>query len=271
MRGDYPTVYALAVSGSDLYAGGAFTNAGGNEANGIAKWNGSSWSALGSGMNGTVYALAVSGSDLYAGGGFTIAGGKVSAYMARAVLAGPEINVTGNGVSIADGDATPSLADDTDFGSAWAGGGTVVRTPVGQSFISEAMIEHHAVIGGEGNGGVAVPRVLMSKNKVKLLLNLCLLADGACRNARPCLLMRGGELAERRGRLVAVAEDGKRTPIQKVDGAWQRDEQRPAPPEPAESVAPPDPRAPPAALPDAQPNKDCSASSAVVAKASRSG
>jgi len=40
--------------------------------------------------------------------------------------------------------------------------GTVVRTPVGQSFISEAMIEHHAVIGGEGNGAVAVPRVLMS-------------------------------------------------------------------------------------------------------------
>jgi phosphomannomutase len=41
-------------------------------------------------------------------------------------------------------------------------GGTVVRTPVGQSFISEAMIEYHAVVGGEGNGGVAVPRVLMS-------------------------------------------------------------------------------------------------------------
>ena len=41
-------------------------------------------------------------------------------------------------------------------------GGTVIRTPVGQSFISEAMLEHHAVIGGEGNGGVAVPRVLLS-------------------------------------------------------------------------------------------------------------
>ncbi|MGE5199778.1 MAG: phosphoglucosamine mutase [Rhodospirillaceae bacterium] len=41
-------------------------------------------------------------------------------------------------------------------------GGTVVRTPVGQSFISEAMIEHRAIIGGEGNGGVAVPRVLLS-------------------------------------------------------------------------------------------------------------
>ncbi|MEK6629598.1 MAG: phosphoglucosamine mutase [Acidobacteriota bacterium] len=41
-------------------------------------------------------------------------------------------------------------------------GASVVRTPVGQSYISEAMIEHHAVIGGEGNGGVAVPRVLCS-------------------------------------------------------------------------------------------------------------
>ena len=30
----------------------------------------------------------------------------------------PEINVTGNGVSIVDGDTTPSVSDDTDFGSA---------------------------------------------------------------------------------------------------------------------------------------------------------
>ena len=41
-------------------------------------------------------------------------------------------------------------------------GSKVVRTPVGQSYISEAMLQHNAVIGGEGNGGVAVPRVLMS-------------------------------------------------------------------------------------------------------------
>ena len=37
-----------------LYAGGEFTTAGGNAANDIAQWNGSSWSALGSGMNGDV-------------------------------------------------------------------------------------------------------------------------------------------------------------------------------------------------------------------------
>ena len=45
--------------GHDLYAGGGFTTAGGVAANRIAKWNGSAWSALGSGMNGAVYALAV--------------------------------------------------------------------------------------------------------------------------------------------------------------------------------------------------------------------
>lgn len=38
-------------------------------------------------------------------------------------------------------------------------------------------------------------------------------------------------------RFVAVAEDGKRTPIQKIDGEWQRGPQRPAPPErPLDSV-----------------------------------
>src|SRR5262249_13163614 len=60
------------VSGSDLYAGGSFTTAGGIAANHIAKWNGSSWSALGSGVSGPVLALAASGSDVYAGsyGGF---------------------------------------------------------------------------------------------------------------------------------------------------------------------------------------------------------
>jgi phosphomannomutase len=38
-------------------------------------------------------------------------------------------------------------------------GAPVVRTPVGQAFVSEAILEHRAVVGGEGNGGVAVPAV----------------------------------------------------------------------------------------------------------------
>jgi hypothetical protein len=80
------TVYALAVSGTDLYAGGTFTTAGGLPANRIAKWNGSAWSALGAGIGPagfTVYALTVSGTDLYAGGDFTTAGGVPAIHIAK--------------------------------------------------------------------------------------------------------------------------------------------------------------------------------------------
>ncbi|MGE5360982.1 MAG: phosphoglucosamine mutase [Bacteroidales bacterium] len=38
-------------------------------------------------------------------------------------------------------------------------GARVIRTPVGQAYVSEAIVEHHAVVGGEGNGSVAVPAV----------------------------------------------------------------------------------------------------------------
>ena len=38
-------------------------------------------------------------------------------------------------------------------------GARVVRTPVGQAYVSEAILEHGAALGGEGNGGVAVPEV----------------------------------------------------------------------------------------------------------------
>ena len=69
-----PYVNALAVSGTNLYAGGDFTTAGVASANYVAKWNGSSWSALGPGLNNSVYALVVSGTNLNAGGDFTKAG-----------------------------------------------------------------------------------------------------------------------------------------------------------------------------------------------------
>jgi hypothetical protein len=93
----YPQVSALAVSGSTLYAGGLFTLAGGVLANYIAQWNGSSWSALGSGVGGFdpswVNALAVSGGMLYLGGDFTTAGGNVSYYAAAALLAGLPVSL----------------------------------------------------------------------------------------------------------------------------------------------------------------------------------
>ena len=55
------TVVALTVfddgTGAALYAGGMFTTAGGVSANSIAKWNGSAWSPLGSGIDDYVAAL----------------------------------------------------------------------------------------------------------------------------------------------------------------------------------------------------------------------
>ncbi|MFH0983184.1 MAG: hypothetical protein V2A79_16820, partial [Planctomycetota bacterium] len=91
MGGTWPYVYALTVfddgNGPALYAGGAFTTAGGVTANRIAKWNGTQWSPLGSGMNNDVRALAVfddgSGPALYAGGNFTTAGGVPANYIAK--------------------------------------------------------------------------------------------------------------------------------------------------------------------------------------------
>jgi trimeric autotransporter adhesin len=88
MYGSY--VYTLAASGGNLYAGGDFTTASGNTANNIAKWDGSSWSALGSGMNSPVRVFAMSGNALYVGGEFTTAGGKVCGYVAEGLLAWPE-------------------------------------------------------------------------------------------------------------------------------------------------------------------------------------
>jgi len=76
-------VAALAVVGSEVYAGGIFETAGGVPVANIAKWNGSEWSSPGAGMDSDVMALAVIGTDLYAGGGFTSAGGNEVNYIAR--------------------------------------------------------------------------------------------------------------------------------------------------------------------------------------------
>lgn len=43
-------------------------------------------------------------------------------------VAAPEIEIQGGGFEIVDGDITPSLTDDTDFGTTAVAGGTVVRT-----------------------------------------------------------------------------------------------------------------------------------------------
>ena len=73
-------VNAFTNFGGQLIAGGVFDTAGGVTANSIAAWNGTAWSALGSGVQsagakGTVDTAVVFNSALIAGGRFDTAGG----------------------------------------------------------------------------------------------------------------------------------------------------------------------------------------------------
>ncbi len=78
-------------AGPQLYAGGGFTSAGGQpNVNRVARWDGSQWSALGTGLTGSnVQVLTLEGFDdgagpaLFAGGSFTSAGGAPASRIAR--------------------------------------------------------------------------------------------------------------------------------------------------------------------------------------------
>jgi hypothetical protein len=86
-------VFAVVPSGSNVYVGGNFfnliTNGFGLSALGIARWNGTLWSALGAGLrhygsNGIVRAIAVAADGtVYAGGMFNQAGGAAATNIAR--------------------------------------------------------------------------------------------------------------------------------------------------------------------------------------------
>jgi hypothetical protein len=93
-------VSAIAVSGSNVYVGGSFTQAGGVNTRNIAMWNGSSWSALGSGIGdstlGFVSDILALGSDIYAAGSFNTAGGVSAKHIAR--WNGTEWSALGSGL-----------------------------------------------------------------------------------------------------------------------------------------------------------------------------
>jgi len=67
-------VYSLASKGSDVYIGGIFGNAGWTPVLDITKWDGTTFSALGGGLNTYVRSLTVLGNDVYAGGVFLSSG-----------------------------------------------------------------------------------------------------------------------------------------------------------------------------------------------------
>ncbi|MFO0972616.1 MAG: phosphoglucosamine mutase [Phycisphaerae bacterium] len=65
-----------------------------------------------------------------------------------------------------------------DLAAAAGGDCRVVRTPVGEAHVVQAMLREQCVIGGEGNGGVILPQVGLIRNSlVAMALVLDLLAD----------------------------------------------------------------------------------------------
>ncbi|HEV2456459.1 MAG TPA: hypothetical protein VGY98_19505, partial [Verrucomicrobiae bacterium] len=68
LAGGIPVVRALAIGANGLYAGGQFSSVGGVSAANMAFWNGTNWSALGSGPGGVVASILVRTDGVYAAG-----------------------------------------------------------------------------------------------------------------------------------------------------------------------------------------------------------
>jgi hypothetical protein len=90
-------VQAIEIIGNNVYAGGQFTFASGLSVGYIAKWNGSSWSALGSGTDNYVNSMLTVGTSLYVGGKFLNAGGVSASKIAK--LDGTVWSALGSGIN----------------------------------------------------------------------------------------------------------------------------------------------------------------------------
>ena len=107
--GNYGYVRSMALIRNDLFVAGKFTSFSQLTANNIARWDGTNWLALGSGLVGSeewqpnsmtltyVSTLAVHGNELFVGGSFTNAGGVPASNVAK--WDGLKWSALGNGIS----------------------------------------------------------------------------------------------------------------------------------------------------------------------------
>lgn len=160
------TVYAIAVIGGTVYAGGQFTTAGATGGvNNIAQWNGASWSTLttagGIGITGAynafsaggnyigwtqepaVFSLAADATNkiLYVGGEFTNAGNISSTNIAQWIVTSSTWATVGGGMSLPNQDGAQVYALLLYNGGLFAGGDFQQSSPLyapytGTSFIA---------------------------------------------------------------------------------------------------------------------------------------
>lgn len=119
-------VSSIVPDGSDLWVAGQFDQIDGLTANGIARWDGTRWHALGSGIMGSVSSLGLSSDELYVAGNFTTAGGQASRYFAIWHKAPSEVEIIVN--STADLPQDPAITCCCDTGRKLADGVTAECT-----------------------------------------------------------------------------------------------------------------------------------------------
>ncbi len=132
------SVYALAILGNNLIAGGDFISIGGNTRRRVAGFNRSTGELLGwdaAIADGEVYTLAVSGTKLYLGGAFSTVGANTSDFFNMAAFDGstavPSLTNWRPRVSGGSGWAgsVRSIAISSDGGTVYVGGDFVQITP----------------------------------------------------------------------------------------------------------------------------------------------
>lgn len=198
------TVNGLAISpNGNLYAGGAFTTAGGNAANRIAVWNGTTWAAVGSGFgDGTVSSIAFEADGTpHVAGSFTLsnsiacnyaavyvggAGAKwIQEYCIKPPSACTAVVIDKNGQLYLSGysSTTPTIAGSTsvantgDFDSgalitiARSGGTTARLRAIVNTFTGKKLVFDYALLDGETFtiDAAGSPRTIYSSGNANLL------------------------------------------------------------------------------------------------------
>lgn len=154
--GTGPVGFSIATRGSEVYVGGVFiTNISGVPIRNLGKWNGSSWSEVGGGLNGLAYNLLFKGNDLYVCGIFHEVGGINASNIAR--WDGTNWHALGSGLS----GATNGFSSPNGLSLALAANGDLI---VGGNFLYAGGVpvnnvarwdgsQWHALGSGVFNGG----------------------------------------------------------------------------------------------------------------------
>lgn len=150
--------------GEQLYAGGAFLQAGGQYVFGIARYDGASWHPVSHGFDSGVFALAVhddgSGPKLYAGGAFRLAPPATALAIAR--WNGVSWQAVGAGLGSGPGSAVNALTshDDGSGPALIAGGNFLVSGTTAMRNLARWQAGAWTEFAGGADGSVGVLRVL---------------------------------------------------------------------------------------------------------------